>query len=486
MKQKNYLAFDFGAGSGRAIVGILYNNKLKLKEIYRFKYEPSMQNSHLCWPFDQIIAEIKIGIKRVFEQYEKIESLGVDTWGVDFGLLDAKGQLLELPVTYRDSRTDGMIEEVYKKIKDVDLYRKTGNQTMQYNSLFQLYSIKLKRPDFFEKIHSLLFMPDLINYFLTDRQCSEYTISSTSQLLDAFTKNWSNELFQTLGMSSVVMNKIVFAGEKIGSLKAEFYADSQIDVIAVGSHDTASAVAAIPAGDEPWAFLSSGTWSLIGCELPNPHTTQNARQDGFTNEGCVDGKIRFLQNVMGMWLLEECRKIWKKEGSDIDYATLLADADKADPFRTFINPDDSRFFNPDNMITAIDNYCLKNKQFKPQNVASYTRAILESLALKYRNVIEKLNAYREKNIETIHIVGGGSQNNLLNQFTANSTGLKVIAGPVEATAIGNIVMQAIANGDIADIQTARKIVKNCFEVKVFYPQNMVAWNDYSTNYNIWS
>jgi len=479
MKQKHYLAFDHGAGSGRAYVGTFQNGKLDLEEIHRFNSESLMQNGHSRWDFNQMQEEIKTGIKKALDQYESLESIAVDTWGVDFGLLDEKGELLELPVTYRDPRTVGMIDEIYNRIRPEELYRITGNQAAQYNSLFQLYSVKLRNPQLYKKIDSLLFMPDLLNYYLTGTQCSEYTISSTSQLLNPITKEWNRELMEMLELSTKFLNRIVFPGERIGCLRPDLCVNQGIDVIAVGAHDTASAVAAIPAGDSQWAFLSSGTWSLVGCELEKVQTSEKAMSDGFTNEGGVDGKIRFLQNVMGLWLLEESRKVWEREGKITEYSKILVDAERADAFRTMLNPDDSCFFNPENMITAIDDYCTRTNQPRPHNEGGYTRAIPESLALKYSSVINKLDEYREESIQTINIVGGGSQNLLLNQFTANATGRRVIAGPVESAAIGNILIQAIASCEIENLQQARTIVRDSFDVKEFFPEDMAVWKEYS-------
>ncbi len=469
MRDKAYLAFDFGAGSGRAIVGKITHGHLKLEEIHRFDNTPILQDGHIRWNLTHLQEAVRQALSIAIEKYDNLTAIAVDTWGVDFGLLDDKGHLLELPVTYRDSRTDGMIDQVYQQISPEQLYQLTGNQAAPINSLFQLRSIQKTNPKLLKTADSLLFMPDLFNYFLTGKKYTEYTIASTAQLLNPDNKQWESTLFEQLNLPISLMNPIKFPGETIGPLCRELASDKKIDVIAVGSHDTASAVAAIPLKNNRSAFLSSGTWSLIGREIDKPVKTAAAMKTGFTNEGGVNQKIRFLQNVMGMWLLEESRKIWQSDGHDTDYDTLLNEAEKAPSLGIYLDPDHSGFFNPDNMINAINNYCRANHYPIPQNPAQYTRTILESLAEKYLRVINQLNEFTTPPVETLHIVGGGSQNRLLNQLTADKTGLPVVAGPVEATAIGNIMLQAIAIGDVENLEAARQIVHDSFNVTVYSP-----------------
>ncbi|MBK7107055.1 MAG: rhamnulokinase [Ignavibacteriae bacterium] len=482
MKQNKFLAIDFGAESGRAIVGILENNKIKLEEVHRFPNRPVNVHGSLHWNILQLFEELKTGISKAIQKgHSDIKSIAVDTWGVDFGFVTKDNQLLGNPFAYRDSRTNGILEKAFKLMPKDVIYNLTGIQFMQINSAFQLLSMVKSKSEILKSADKLLFMPDLFNFLLTGEKKSEYTISSTSQLLNAKTKNWESKIFSGLKIPQKIMCEIVSPGTKIGNLNSSICNSlglKNIDVIAVGSHDTASAVAAVPNLKNNWAFISSGTWSLIGIETDKPVINKKSFEYNFTNEGGVGGKIRFLRNVMGMWIIQQLKKEWEKEGNSYSYIQLNKIAEKANPFKCFIDVDSSDFLNPQSMIEAINNYCKKTNQLKPKNKAEYVRSVLESLAVKYRIIIENINSITNKKIDTLNIVGGGSQNDLLNHFTADCSKLKVIAGPVEATAFGNILVQAIANNCIKDISSGRKIISNSVEIKVFNPVISKDWENY--------
>ncbi|MBK7978896.1 MAG: rhamnulokinase [Ignavibacteriae bacterium] len=481
MKEKKFLAIDFGAESGRAIVGILKNNKISLVEVHRFPNKPVNVLGSLNWNILDLFDELKNGIlKAVQNGHDDIKSIAVDTWGVDFGLLSKDDHLIGFPFAYRDARTNGMLEKAFKLMPKNEIYDYTGIQFMQINSAFQLLSMKLKKDTQLKAADKLLFMPDLFNFLLTGKKKSEYTISSTSQLLNAKNRNWEERIFNELKIPKKIMCDIVYPGTKIGNLHesiCEFAGINNIDVVAVGSHDTASAVAAVPNLGENSAFISSGTWSLIGIESDKPIINDKSFKYNFTNEGGVFGKIRFLRNVMGMWIIQRLKKEWEIEGQLYSYSELNEMAKNAKPFICFIDVDNSDFLNPLNMTETILTYCKKTNQNKPQNKAEFIRAVLESLAIKYRIILENISEISQKKINLLNIVGGGSQNELLNQFTSDCTGLRVIAGPVEATAFGNILVQAIASNDIKDIESGRKIISRSVELKKYKPMNRKNWDN---------
>jgi rhamnulokinase len=476
MATSKYIALDFGAESGRAIVGILENNKLSLQEVHRFQNKNINIFHNSYWNIFSLFEEIKTGIKiAVSKGHPEIESIGIDTWGVDFGLLDKDDKLLELPHTYRDPRTEGIMPKVFQKISREEIYSKTGIQFMEINSLYQLFAIKKMKDHKLKRGRRLLFMPDILNYFLTGEKKNEYTISSTSQFLNVNEKQFDKEIFTKLNLPYEIMGPIVMPGEIIGKVLPETAAEIGIcpDVVAVGCHDTASAVAAVPADGENWAYISSGTWSLLGIENDQPIIIQKYQND-FTNEGGVGGKIRFLRNTMGMWLIQRLRRVWGEE--NIDYVEIARLASEAKPFKCFVNPDSKLFMNPPDMQEAIDEFCSRTNQPKPASKGEYARAVYESLALKYKMILQMIESASGRKIEKLHVVGGGSQNELLNQLTADAAGIPVYAGPVEATAIGNIMVQAIAKGNVKSLQHAREIVKNSFEVKTYLPRNAEEWN----------
>ena len=478
MSGLSFAAFDFGAESGRAIIGTVENDKLSLKEIHRFPNKQLTVDGHIHWDVPSLFNEIKTGLRKIAESGIIIQGIGVDTWGVDFGLLDAQGNLIENPFAYRDSRTNDMMAKVFQVMSQRNLYKRTGIQFMEFNSLYQLYS--MLGSETLDKADKLLFMPDLFNYFLCGEKICEYTIASTSQMINAKHRKWDSGLFDILGLPEKIMPSLIEPGKVIGQLTPEVQQAAgmqAVDVIAIGAHDTASAVAAVPMAGKNCAYLSSGTWSLVGIESNVPIINDESYKFSFTNEGGVNSDYRFLKNTMGLWLLQQSRKNWQQQGNSYEYDELVQMAKEAKSFYAIINPDDEVFLNPSDMPQAIAEFCRKTNQNIPQDAGQFTRLILESLALKYRFIIEKINEMTGSPVEALHIVGGGSQNELLNQFTANALGIPVIAGPVEATAIGNILVQLIAKGVIGSLDEGRALVKKSFERKEFFSQDTARWND---------
>ncbi len=470
--RNTYLAADFGGGSGRVIAGSLLHGKLVLEEIHRFPNRQVKLGNHVYWDFPALFEEMKTGLKLAAQKGYNVQGIGIDTWGVDFGLIDKYGNLLGNPVCYRDARTEGMPAEVFKILNEQAHYADTGIQVMAINTLFQLYSMKMRQETQLELASRLLFMPDLFSYFLTGVANNEYCIASTSELLDARQRAWSVPTIRALGLPEHLFGEIVFPGTIRGTLKEEIARETglgAVDVIAVGSHDTASAVAAVPATEYPIAFLSSGTWSLLGVETDEPILTEEARQAQFTNEGGVGGRIRFLQNITGLWILQRLMSEWKARGEEQSYDTIIPQAEQAG-IDTFIPVDDDAFMNPENMETALLDYCRKHGFQVPQDKAEIVRCVLQSLAFKYRQAVEQLNRCLPSPIRQLNIIGGGSQNKLLNQLTADELGIPVYAGPVEATAIGNILTQAMAKGEIADLRALREIVTHSVTPQVYYPK----------------
>ena len=484
MAISKYLAFDFGAESGRAIVGILDGGKISLEEIHRFKNKQITIFHNNYWNAFNLFEELKKGIKTAVKMgHADILSLGVDTWGVDFGILGKDGKLLALPHSYRDPRTEGMMQKVFKTVSPEEIYERTGIQFMEINSLYQLTAIKKMKDQKLRKAKNFLFMPDLFNYFLTGEIRNEYTIASTSQFLNVHTKQFDTELLAKLNLPFEILSPIIMPGEKVGRMLKEVSDETGLnaDVIAVGCHDTASAVAAVPAMGDNWAYISSGTWSLIGIENDNPIINQQFKND-FTNEGGVGGKIRFLRNTMGMWLIQRLKKVWERDGDEYDYVKIATMASEAEPFKCFLNPDSKLFLNPPDMEKAIDEFCRITGQEKPQGKGAYARAVYESLALKYKLILKMIGDASGRKIERIHVVGGGSQNEFLNRLTADAAGIPVYAGPVEATALGNVLVQAVAAGKVESLSHAREIVKNSFEIKEYKPADTAEWNEMLDKY----
>lgn len=474
----NYLAFDLGAENGRAILGQIENGRLTLRELHRFANRMVSLHGHLYWDLLHLFAEIHHALQLAGREQIKLAGMGVDTWGVDFGLLDRDGTLLANPVAYRDHRTDGMMEKVFAIMPREEIYQHTGIQLMQINSLFQLYALVAAPSPLLQIAQRLLFMPDLINFMLTGRQVSEFTFATTSQLFNPVTRTWADPLFTKLGLPRHLMAAVVEPGTVIGTLRPDLANTARlapVPVIAVGCHDTACAVAAVPAQHQHWAYLSSGTWSLMGVEVRAPVINARSLAMNFTNEGGVAGTIRLLKNIMGLWLLQECRRQWSRDGKDFDYAQLMRLADNATPFRSLLNPDDPTFLHPENMPQAIADFCRRTQQPVPQSEGEFVRCILESLALQYRRVMEMLEELQGHKIDILHIVGGGSQNVLLNQMAADAIGKPVLAGPVEATALGNVAVQALAVGEFSNLTEARQVIKNSFAIQDFQPRDNEPW-----------
>ena len=482
---KRYIAIDLGAESGRVMLASICDDKLSLEEIHRFGNGPIKENGSLRWDFDRLLLEVKTGIAKAAKQEGKlapaeagVAGIGVDSWGVDFGLIGADGKLLEKPYHYRDSRTNGMMEKAFALMGKRRIYDCTGIQFMQLNSVYQLLAMRLANSPVLAKTKKLIFIGDLFSYYLCDHAFGEYTLASTSGLMDMRTGKWSQEMFDKLSLPIEIMPDVIEPGTVVDKLSrpiAEKLGCGQIPVIAVASHDTASAVAAVPASGGNWAYLSSGTWSLMGVEVPKAIVNDKTFQYEFTNEGGVKNTIRLLKNIMGLWLVQECKRQWEREGNDLSYDQLTAMAQKAKPFAAHIEVDRSEFLAPGDMPKRINDHLAETGQKTIQDKGQMIRAILEALAFKYRTVLERIEDATGRKIDCLHIVGGGMKNELLNQFAADATGKKVIAGPAEATAIGNILMQAKATGQIKTLAEARKLVCNSFELKQYQPQNTSLW-----------
>jgi rhamnulokinase len=472
MKTHHFLAFDLGATSGRTILATLQDNKLSLKELTRFPNRIVRVGSKYYWDLFALYEALKEGLTAAAAEKVEISSIGIDTWGVDFVYIDENGDILSQPRSYRDPYTEGVPDEYFKLLSRKDVYGLTGIQIMNFNSIFQLYAAKRENSAALKAAKNILFMPDALAYMLTGRQVCEYTIASTSQLLNPRTKQFEKRLFDAMELPSSLVLPLVMPGQQVGCLTEAISRETglgQIPVIAVAGHDTASAVAAVPAENERFAYLSSGTWSLMGVELPEPVITDESYKLNYTNEGGVDGTVRFLKNITGMWLLEQCRKEWDAVGKKYSYAEITRMAESVEGGRLIIDPDAPCFANPESMTAAIAAYCRENGQAAPENDAQFIRCIFDSLAAKYRLVLNALQEIAPFKIEKLHVIGGGSQNELLNRFTANAVGIPVVAGPSEATAIGNAMLQAKGLGVVGSLQEMRTIIRNSVELKTFLP-----------------
>jgi len=474
----NYLAVDLGAESGRVMLGTLGGGRIALDELHRFPNTPVRLPTGLYWDTLRLFHEIQQGLAVAGRQRRlQVAGIGVDTWGVDIALLGSDGQLVEDPHHYRDNRNDGMVERVFGVVPREEVFEATGIQIMQINSLFQLYAAKLGGGTAVDAAARLLFMPDLFNYWLTGVQRAELTIASTSQFYDPRRRAWASGLFERLGLPTRILPEIVPPGTALGPLLphvAEATGLSSVMVYASAGHDTAAAVASVPAGDGPWCYISSGTWSLMGVELAEPLINARSLAHNFTNEVGVGGRIRFLKNIAGLWVLQECRRHWASEGLEYSYDDLARMAAAAPALSAIVDPD--AFLHPGNMPKQIAAYCARTGQAAPADEASLARAILEGLALRYRQVLAGLEELLDGRIGTIHIVGGGSRNSLLNQFVADATGRRVVAGPVEATALGNVIAQAIGAGELEGLEEARAVVRASFPVAVFEPRPGGGWD----------
>ena len=470
-----FFAVDLGATSGRTILGTFTSNGLEMEEVSRFPNHLIEAGRHFYWDIYELYRHIIEGLRIAVRKGVEITSIGIDTWGVDFVCVGKDGGFLRQPYSYRDPHTMGAPEAFFTRIPRSHVYGWTGIQVMNFNSLFQLDTLRRNHDSALAAVDKLLFMPDALSYMLTGQMVTEYTIASTAQLVNANTRRLEDALLQEIGLTQTHFGRFVYPGEKIGGLTEEVQRITglgAVPVIAVAGHDTASAVAAVPAMDRNFAYLSSGTWSLMGVETDAPVITAEAESLNFTNEGGVEGTIRLLKNICGMWLLERCRTEW----GEISYSELIVGAGTCEQFRSLINPDDALFTNPANMEQAIKTYCADYRQPIPMTHGQIVRCIFESLALRYRQVLDSLRNLSPHPVEALHVIGGGSRNELLNQWTANAVGIPVIAGPSEATAIGNVMVQALAAGAARDIASMRQLINRSIPLKTFYPQDMEDWN----------
>jgi rhamnulokinase len=490
-KMENYLAIDLGAESGRAILGSFDGSSLTLNEVHRFPNNPvrilqgSQQAMH--WDALRLWSEIKNSISLVKNKFGRFSSLGVDTWGVDFALLDRAGNLLENPYHYRDNRTDGMMQEAFKRVPRQQIFEQTGIQFMQINTLYQLLSMVIQKSPTLASAETFLTMPDLINYWLTGVKSCEFSIATTTQCFDPRKSNWAYPMLEKLGIPIRMFPNVVSPGAFLGPLHpslSEELGISDVQVIAPACHDTGSAVAAVPAENEDFAWISSGTWSIMGVVVREPIITPESLEFNFTNEGGAsylyrnskDNTYRYSKNIMGLWLVQECRRTWAAQGQNYSYDELTSMASQAEPLLAVVNPDSDDFLKPGDMPARIQAFCSRTHQPIPQTPGAIVRCALESIALKYRRILGQLETTVGKRLDPIHIIGGGTKNHLLNQLSADATGRTVITGPIEATAVGNILVQALSQGHLASIDEVRSVVKHSFTPEVYHPQSTVNWD----------
>ena len=472
MADLKMLAIDLGASSGRGIVGSFDGERLTLRENHRFSNDPVITNGRMYWDILRIFHEIKQSITKTVLEGDNVRSIGIDTWGVDYALMDKFGRMLANPTHYRDIRTDGITDHFSKIVSLEELYRVGGIQCLNFNTIFQLAADLRENPKAFENAERMLNIPDLLNYFLTGNMANEYTILSTGALLDAAKRDYAFDLTDRLGVPRRLFGEVVQPGYKVGKLLPQVLEETgktDAEVITVASHDTASAVIAVPTQEEDFIYISSGTWSLMGTELREPLISEQSRALNFTNEGGAMGTIRFLKNIMGLWLIQESRRQWRREGKEYSFAQMEMWAKECKPLRSLIDPDDASFGVPGNMPERVREFCRKTGQPVPETVGEVVRCIYESLALKYRKTAESIEKLMGRNAKVIHVVGGGTKDKFLSQMTADACGIPVAAGPEEATAIGNLMMQAIAAGEVKDLAQARQIIAASFELKHYEP-----------------
>ena len=474
MADYNFVAIDLGATSGRVILATINNGTLGVEEIHRFPTPLIQMQGHYYWDFAALYQSIIEGLKKVADANVAVTSIGIDTWGVDVALFGEDGSLLRLPYAYRDPHTTDAPEEFFKRMPRKELYERTGIQVMNFNTLFQLDTMRRNNCSALAAAKKILFIPDALAYLLTGEMVTEYTIASTSQMLNPRTRNWDEKLLEMLGLKAENFGRMVMPGEKIGTLTDEVQRLTglgAVDVVAVASHDTGSAVATVPAKDD-LAYLSSGTWSLMGVVSPEPVITERSQALNFTNEGGINGTLRVLKNICGMWLLERCRTEWSQMG----YAELIEAANAAEPFRSLINPDAQCFANPESMTVAIDGYCVATNQPVPSCVGEYARTIFESLALRYRQVVEMLGELKGVKIGQLYVIGGGAKNDMLNQFAANAMGIPVMTGASEATAFGNIAVQAVQTGELGGYDEVMEAFAPLLNSKHYTPCDEAVWS----------
>ncbi|MHC4441088.1 MAG: rhamnulokinase [Planctomycetota bacterium] len=480
-KPANFAAIDLGAESGRVVLGKIANDKLELIEQHRFQNGPILTNNELHWDVLRLWTEMKQGVAKTAVAAGDLQGIGIDTWGVDFGLLDKNDTLLGNPFHYRDARTNNILEKAFEIVPREEIFNKTGIQFMQFNSIFQLLAMRLGGSPILDIAETMLMMPDLFNFWFTGRKCCEFTDATTSQAYNPRTGGWATDMIEKMGIPTKIFTDIVQPGTVLGPLSDDVRDEmgiGNVPVIAPATHDTGAAVAAVPVtGDRGWIFISSGTWSLMGAEVKTPIIDQQSLKFNYTNEGGVDGTYRFLKNIMGLWLVQESRRTWQREGKEYSYSQLAEMAAKAKPFVAIIDPDDSSFIAPGDMPARIIDYCKKTSQPIPQGPGEIIRVCLEALAMAYRQTLGRIETCTKTKAEVIHIVGGGMQNKTLCQWTADATGQTVVAGPIEATAAGNVAVQAVAAGVLPDIKTARNMIRNSFDVVVYQPTDTEKWQE---------
>lgn len=481
MAELKMLAIDLGASSGRGIVGGFDGKKLTLRENHRFSNDPVITNGRMYWDILRIFHEIKQSITKTVLEKDNVSSIGIDTWGVDYALLDAKGRMLANPMHYRDTRTEDIVPFVEKYFSMDELYNKAGIQRINFNTIFQLAADKRDNPEMLAQAARMLNIPDLLNYFLTGNMANEYTVLSTGAILDANTREYAFDLLDRLEIPRKIFGEIVQPGYNVGKLLPQVQGETgkcDANVLTVASHDTASAVIAVPTQEEDFIYISSGTWSLMGTELKSPLISEQSNKHNLTNEGGAMGTIRFLKNIMGLWIIQESRRQWKREGNEYSFAQMEAWAKECKPFRSLIDPDHPSFATPGNMPEKIREFCRQTNQPVPETVGEVVRCIYESLALKYRKTAESIEVLMGRKAKVIHVVGGGTKDKFLSQMTADACGIPVAAGPEEATAIGNLMMQAIAAGEVADLKQAREIVAASFDLKKYDPStDRAIWDE---------
>lgn len=486
MASEAYLAVDLGASSGRHLAGLFDGGKLRLEEVYRFENGGVDLAGGLVWDLPRLWSDIRAGLRIAGDRWgDQIAGVGVDTWGVDFGLLGRGDQLLGNPVHYRDARTNGILDKAFARVPREEIFRHTGLQFMQFNTLYQLVAMRLGGSPLLDVAETLLMMPDLFHWLLTGEKCNEMTIASTTQFYNPASGGWASDLLDSFDVPAGILGRIVQPGTVLGPLRPSLIEESGLTgakVILPGTHDTASAVMAVPAesksGESPdWCYISLGTWALMGIESPQPVINDTVARLNFTNEGGVGGTIRLLKNITGMWLLQECRRVWNQAGKDWGWEDLNGLSAAAVPCRSLIDPDAPDFLAPDNMPEAIRGFCRRTSQPVPDDEGAVLRCALDSLALKFRHVLAMCEELAGRRIETIHVVGGGTRNRQLCQATADACGRRVVAGPVEATAIGNVMMQAVAIGEVASIADARSVIRRSFPVEQYEPNESAAWDE---------
>ena len=478
---KNFLAIDLGASSGRAILGRLQDDKLNLEEVHRFENGGVKVCGNLHWNLLGLLEEIKKGIAKVAARDIPLSGLAIDTWGVDFSLLDRHGSFLGFPYHYRDTRTDNVFDYAFAEISRFEYYQATGIQFLPFNTIFQLLAMRHNDDPALTIADRMLLTPNALTYMLCGDISAELTIASTTQAYNPVTRGWAWDLIEKLNLPTDIFPDIKPSGTVVGTLHESICQELQcapFPVILVGSHDTASAVAAVPArADQSWAYLSSGTWSLLGKELDSPLLNEEAMQAQFTNECGIEGRIRFLTNIMGMWLVQESRNTWKRQGKNYSFDELSKSAAAAEPFRSLVNPNHASFMAPGDMPQRIRQFCRDHRQAAPETPGQIVRCAIDSLVFRYRQAVENLEQVTDDPVEVLHLVGGGTKDRLVNQYVANAIGRKVITGPVEATATGNLLTQAMAVREVTDLEHLRQVVRNSFDTQEYEPQDKIVWDE---------